>query len=190
MKVLDLRPHYVNEGAVGLAPESKLVNLLSEMEMENFILKMASAFHQRKEQLIFVINNYDIVLSILSEKTNGESKEAESFRTQFNTRSNEYVEEVLTPHFGDLIEFVKEAESLVERKEMERLKSQEQKIGRTISLFNSRWQPALDAINKEVLNSFPNFRNGTMILQQALTQFVQYYHRFHKVMSVNELSSV
>ena len=57
----------VNEGAVGLSPESKLVNLLSDMqlEIENFILKMASAFQQRKEQLIFVINNYDVILSIL-----------------------------------------------------------------------------------------------------------------------------
>jgi len=205
MKILDLRPHYVtrryaefsaafigvNENAVGLAPESKLINLLSEMqiEIENFVLKMASAFQQRKDQLIFVINNYDIILSILSEKTSGESKEAESFRAQFTARSNEYVEEVLTPHFGDLIEFVKEAESLIERKDFERLKGQEAKIGRTIGLFNAKWQPALDAINKEVLNSFPNFRNGTVILQQALTQFVQYYHRFHKIMSVSQLSS-
>jgi hypothetical protein len=49
--------------------------------------------------------------------------------------------------------------------------------------FNSGWKKALDSINGEVLSSFPNFKNGTQILQQTLTQFVQYYHRFHKVMS-------
>jgi len=208
MKILDLRPHYVtrryaefsasfigvNEGVVTASggPEAKLINLLSEMqlEIENFILKMASAFQQsRKEQLIFVINNYDVVLSILSERTSGESKEAESFRAQFTNRSNEYVEEVLMPHFGDLIVFLKEAESLVERKEAERLKTREREIGQIVSGFNGKWQPALNSINKEVLGSFPNFKNGTAILQQALTQFVQYYHRFHKVMSVNELAS-
>ena len=65
----------VNEGAASASggPDAKLVNLLSEMqlEIENFILKMASAFQQsRKEQLIFVINNYDVVLSILSVSSN------------------------------------------------------------------------------------------------------------------------
>ena len=49
--------------------------------------------------------------------------------------------------------------------------------------FNAGWKRGLDAINQEVLSSFPNFKNGTQILQQTLTQFVQYYHRFHKVMS-------
>ena len=77
---------------------------------------MASSFQQnRKEQLIFVINNYDVILSIFSERTSGESKEGEAFRVQFNKRSSEYVEEVLMPHFGDLIAFLKEAEALVEQ---------------------------------------------------------------------------
>ncbi len=43
-------------------------------------------------------------------------------------------------------------------------------------------QGSLDEINREVLGSFPNFKNGTAILQQALTSFVQYYHRFHKAL--------
>lgn len=208
MKILDLRPHYVtrryaefsasligvNESAFsgGTTADPKLLSLLSEMqvEIENFIMKMASSFQQnRKEQLIFVINNYDVILSIFSERTSGESKEGEAFRVQFNKRSSEYVEEVLMPHFGDLIAFLKEAEMCVERKEGEKLAQRHKDIGSIVSAFNGKWQPALDSINKEVLGSFPNFKNGTALLQQALTQFVQYYHRFHKVMSINELSS-
>ena len=44
---------------------------------------------------------------------------------------------------------------------------------------------SLDAINKEVFfpGRFPNFKNGTEILQMALTQFVEYYHRFHNIVS-------
>ena len=71
------------------------------------------------------------------------------------------------PHFGDLIVFLKEAESLIERKEAERLKSREREIGNIVFGFNAKWQPALDTINKEVLGSFPNFKNGTAILQQV-----------------------
>lgn len=47
---------------------SELVNrLLAELqeEVECFILRMAAVFPQRKEQLIFLINNYDMVLGIL-----------------------------------------------------------------------------------------------------------------------------
>ena len=116
----------------------------------------------------------------MSEKTSGESQEAEYFRVQYSARTSEYVEVILQPHFGDLIKFVKDAES---QKETESVKSQDY-IGRIITGFNSRWKHSLDAINKEVLSSFSNnLKNATEILQAALTQFVQYYHRFHKIVS-------
>ena len=47
----------------------------------------------------------------MSEKTNNESHEAEYFRHQFSSRISEYVEEILQPHFGELIKFVKESEN-------------------------------------------------------------------------------
>ena len=37
-----------------------------QSEVENFILRMAAEFPSRKEQLIFLINNYDMMLSVLS----------------------------------------------------------------------------------------------------------------------------
>ena len=41
--------------------------LLSDMHMEidHFILRLSSVFQQRKEQLIFSINNYDLILSVM-----------------------------------------------------------------------------------------------------------------------------
>ena len=77
---------------------------------------------------------------------------------------------------------------MIEKEDTGKLRSLETKAGPIILSFNGKWKTALDNLNKEVLNSFPNFKNGTNILQQALTQFVQYYHRFHKIMSSNELS--
>lgn len=35
------------------------------LKVENFILRMAAEFPQRKEQLVFLINNYDMMLSVL-----------------------------------------------------------------------------------------------------------------------------
>jgi hypothetical protein len=36
-----------------------------QQEIENFILRMASIFPQRREQIIFIINNYDVILSVM-----------------------------------------------------------------------------------------------------------------------------
>jgi len=47
----------------------ELVNmLLAELQDEVglFILRMAAIFPQRKEQLIFLINNYDMILGVLT----------------------------------------------------------------------------------------------------------------------------
>ena len=92
------------------------------------------------------------------------------------------MEQVLTPHFGDLIRFVQRCEILMSSNDSA-LKTEWSAASAILRGFNSGWKNALDEINREVLGSFPNFRNGTGILQQTLTRFVQYYHRFHQVMS-------
>lgn len=48
-------------------PDERVHHLLEQLqtEVENFILKMAAEFPLRKEQLIFLINNYDMMLGVL-----------------------------------------------------------------------------------------------------------------------------
>ncbi len=80
MKMVDLRPHFVirrfaelNAAFVGVnehcseADGERFHNLLNELhrEIDKFVSKMSMVFPQRKEQLIFAINNYDVILSIL-----------------------------------------------------------------------------------------------------------------------------
>ncbi|PSN53047.1 Vacuolar protein sorting-associated protein 52 [Blattella germanica] len=192
----EMGPHYVSSNSqfsaalVGISESfpSELVNrLLAELqeEVECFILRMAAIFPQRKEQLIFLINNYDMVLSILMERTRDNSKEAESFREQLNTRSAEYVEEILSPHFGGILQFVKEGEALVDKGQAEELKHHEKKALALVQSFSAGWKRSLEELNREVLSSFPSLVTGSSLLQLALTQLVQYYHRFHKLLSPN-----
>ena len=37
-----------------------------QQEIENFIVRMAAIFPQRREQVIFVINNSDVILSVMA----------------------------------------------------------------------------------------------------------------------------
>lgn len=149
------------------------------------MLRMAGIFPKRKDQLIYLINNCDIVLGVLVERTKDNSKEANAFREQLNLRSGEFVEEILQPHFGGMIQFVKDCEVMVEKEQIEELKRQERRSLALVTSFTANWKKALEEINREILISFPSLLTGSTILQLALHQLVQYYHRFNKLLTPN-----
>ncbi|XP_075992388.1 vacuolar protein sorting 52 [Anticarsia gemmatalis] len=193
----ELGPHYITRryaefSAAMLSlseqfPSEELSNLLLILqdEVHCFLLKMAAEFPQRIQQLIFLINNYDMVLSILMERTRDNTKEAESFREQLQARSSEYVEEILSPHFGGMIQFVKEGEQLLDSDKKTELANLERKSLSLVASFSSGWKQSLEEIHREVLISFPNLVTGSGLLQMALTNFVQYYHKFAKLLTPN-----
>ncbi|XP_022224489.2 vacuolar protein sorting-associated protein 52 homolog [Drosophila obscura] len=193
----ELGPHYITRryaefsaAIVGISehfPNELVSRLLLELqsEVECFILRMAAIFPTRKDQLIYLINNYDLVLGVLMEHTRDNSKEAEAFREQLNARSNEYVEEILAPHFGGLIQFVKECEHFFEKEQMDELRKQERRSLALVASFSANWKKSLEELNREVLLSFPSLLTGSQLLQLALASLVQYYHRFHKLLTPN-----
>lgn len=189
-------------------PNELVSRLLVELqnEVECFILRMAAIFQTRKEQLIYLINNYDLVLGVLMEHTRDNSKEAEAFREQLTNRSSEYVEEILAPHFGGMIQFIKDCEQMVEKEQViffhlfvyndvaltkdscsqtEELRRQERRSLAIVSQFSANWKKSLEELNREVLLSFPSLVTGSSLLQLALASLVQYYQRFHKLLTPN-----
>lgn len=52
-----------------------------------------------------------------------------------------------------------------------------------VQSFCSTWKQSLEEINKEVLKSFSNFTMSSTLFQLALTQLVQYYQRFQKLLT-------
>jgi len=121
----------------------------------------------------------------LQERTRETSKEAESFRELLNARSSEFIEEVLSPHFGSIIQLVKESEALSEKGQADDLKRQEGKVLALVQSFTNNWKRALEEINREVLQSFPSLVLGSTLVQGAMTQLVQYYNRLHKILPTN-----
>ena len=198
----DMRPHYITRryaefsAAIVAINETfpheqinRLLALLQE-EMEGLILRLAGQFSARKEQLLFLINNYDLVMSILIERTKDDSKESETFREQLKSRSEELVTLILESQFGQLIKWSKEAERKLEAGDLDGLRAEEKKVTGIITEFNRDWKKSLDSINSEILSSFPNLKLGTSLLQQTLTSLVQYYHRFSRVLGVAPLSQI
>ncbi|XP_039256225.1 vacuolar protein sorting-associated protein 52 homolog [Styela clava] len=199
---IDVRPHYITRryaefsaAIVGInetSPNTLVDQVLEEMqsEVQNFILRMASCFNDRKDQLIFLINNYDMMLSVIIERTTDESKESDSFQHLLNSSTQEYIEEVLSSHFLTLITFIKQVEPLSDSSQMDLLKKAEHRVMPLVRSFTKNWKTSIQSINQEVMNSFTNFKNGTSILQAALTQLIQYYHRFQKILSHQAFKSL
>ena len=113
---------------------NRLLAMLQE-EMEGLVLRLASQFQGRKDQLQFLINNYDLVMSILIERTKDDSKESETFREQLKTRSEEFVTLILENHFGQLIQWSKESERRLDAGDLEGLKAEEKRVSIIISDF-------------------------------------------------------
>ncbi|XP_075907780.1 vacuolar protein sorting-associated protein 52 homolog isoform X2 [Nelusetta ayraudi] len=193
--LLDTRPHYITRRYAEFSsaivsinqtfPNERTNTLLGQLqvEVENFVLKMAAEFPSRRDQLIFLINNYDMMLSVLMERAADDSKEVEGFQQLLLARTQEFIEEILSPPFGGMIAFVKEAEALQEKGQLERLKNEEARITQLVRGFSSSWKQSVEAMSQDVMRSFTNFKNGTSIIQGALTQLIQYYHSFHKVLN-------
>ncbi|XP_051811799.1 vacuolar protein sorting-associated protein 52 homolog isoform X2 [Acanthochromis polyacanthus] len=193
--VLDTRPHYITRRYAEFSsaivsinqtfPNERTNALLGQLqvEVENFVLKMAAEFPSRRDQLIFLINNYDMMLSVLMERAADDSKEVEGFQQLLLARTQEFIEEILSPPFGGMIAFVKEAEALMEKGQLDRLKNEEARISQLVRGFSSSWKQSVEAMSQDVMRSFTNFKNGTSIIQGALTQLIQYYHGFHKVLN-------
>ncbi|KAI4890344.1 hypothetical protein NFI96_013739, partial [Prochilodus magdalenae] len=136
-----------------------------QIEVENFVLKMAAEFPSRKDQLIFLINNYDMMLGVLMERAADDSKEVEGFQQLLLARTQEFIEEILAPPFGGMITFVKESEALMEKGQLDKLKNDEVRITQLVRGFSSTWKQSVEALSQDVMRSFTNFKNGTSIIQ-------------------------
>jgi len=166
-------------------PDDRLQQQLNHLqsEIESLLVRLSTPLKEKKQQLIFLINNYDLVLSILSERVADDVVEVQSFKELLQTNSSIYIEEILFSHFGAMMNFVKECETLIEQGHNELLKRYIDKVANIVRSFSADWKRAIENINQEVMTSFSNFRNGTNILQNALTQLIQYYHRFNKALN-------
>lgn len=189
---IDSRPHYVvrryaefsggllklQAAGVASAEVSAGLTALRE-EVANFILRMASSFPERKEQLVFQINNYDMMIGVYGTKAG--SDEATEFDSLLQARIKEFADEELGPPFGGILKFVKEIERAAERAGKEGTAGppvQETRVQGLVTGFAGGWKPAVAKINGNVMVSFTNFENGTAILQRVLTELVLLYDRF------------
>ncbi|CAF1010921.1 unnamed protein product [Rotaria sp. Silwood1] len=191
---IELNPHFIVRryaefsGAVTRLNEEfaneKISTLMTRLQVEilTLILRMANEFPQRKEQLIFIINNYDLILSVLTAYTNEDSPECDAVKNLLRDRIDEYVKEVLIPYFSPLITFVRDSDQFLSDSNIKQL---ENKLIIISKLFTGDFKKTFDLIHNDVIRSFPSLKLSQPILKEVFTQFLSYYHDFQRLLSNN-----
>ncbi|XP_031122235.1 vacuolar protein sorting-associated protein 52 A-like isoform X3 [Ipomoea triloba] len=172
------------------------------MAIDDLLVKLAKMFPKQKQQTVFLINNYDMTISVLKEAGPEGGKIQQHFEDLLKNNTAIFVEELLLEHFSDLIKFVKTRGCkyfkiwccvlrLCFRTELimhNSLSAEDPSSGseRPITAaevepivkdFASRWKGAIELMHNDVITSFSNFLCGMDILRAALTQLLLYYTR-------------
>lgn len=146
------------------------------MAIDDLLIKLAKTFTKQKLQTVFLINNYDMTISVLKEAGPEGGKIQLHFEELLKSNTAIFVEELLVEHFGDLIKFVKTraSEELTSTSERPITVAEVEPL---VKDFASRWKAAIELMHKDVITSFSNFLCGMEILRAALTQLLLYYTR-------------
>lgn len=139
---------------------------------------MSQEFTESPRRIAFIINNYDLIVSVFQEThSKAVDGELEYMRQLLALQTSAFVDEQLKPYFGAMIDLVKKAEHLqdlttIEIPDFERI----------CSHFSQTWRQSLKSINASVIQYFSNFKNGTTVLHAVLGQLIVYYTKFLDVM--------
>ena len=140
-----------------------------------------------KQRLVFLINNYDQILSVFAER-NMVGEETAWFDETLAQHRGLFVEEELSQGFSQLIAFVQQTEAAMAGSkaaggaaEAAAPEVDNALVESLVRDFAAKWKGAIEAINQDVLDYFSSFRNGMEILKHTLTQLLLYYTRFQDI---------
>jgi len=178
-------------GALTEALQQPLMSM--QQEVVALCKAMASNLGSADAGLVFLVNNYDLVLTVFHERHIPRAATA-GFEELLREQTQLFVESQLTRHFPELVQFVKATEPHVADVDeaAARLQPPGQgppagvDVGRmeqVVRVFGQSWKKETERIHQHVMTSFTNFSNGTAVLKQLLTQLLLYYTRLQKIMT-------
>lgn len=157
-------------------------------ELHSLLNRLSMELGDKKMALAFWINNIFHVQFALNE-SNSPVYESEKlyFQDLMELKTGEFVNLILAPHLGKMIDFIDRCsgvdESLLDKNAMVPIASE----------FNMNWKKGLLDINGSTMQLFASFQNGARVLHGILTQFVVWYKRFLSIWALafrNEKSTI
>ncbi|RLN71967.1 hypothetical protein BBJ28_00014276 [Nothophytophthora sp. Chile5] len=161
-------------------------------EILRLLSRLAEQHTNAKDRCVFLINNYDLVLTHFEERR-VISEETAKFEELLAGQREKFVEEELMTYYAKLIQFVRQHEHVSLGKAgsgtgaaaASTAASGQQvdaaQVEKIVREFAATWKAGIEKMNGNVMTNFSNFRNGMEILKQVLTQLLLYYTRFVEV---------
>ncbi|CAD6205403.1 unnamed protein product [Miscanthus lutarioriparius] len=139
------------------------------------LIRLALTFTTTKLQHLFLLNNYDMAISVLKEAGDEAKKLQRYFEEKLETNMMAFVDDLLMEHFSDLLRFVRShvSEDLVSYHEDTNIADVEP----VVKNFAMKWRTALELMHNEVITSCSNLLSGMAILKAAMTQLLNDYNR-------------
>ncbi|RDY01650.1 Vacuolar protein sorting-associated protein 52 A, partial [Mucuna pruriens] len=171
----DVHPHYVMRRYAEFT--ASLIHLNAEcgdgqldlnlerlrMAVDDLLIKLAKNFPKPKLQTVFLINNYDMTITVLKEAGPEGGKIQMHFEELLKSNTTIFV----IKERGKAEDPTSSLDKPITVAEVEPL----------VKDFASRWKAAIELMHKDVITSFSNFLCGMEILRAALTQLLLYYTR-------------
>lgn len=146
-------------------------------EVLALLTRLAEQHKAAKDRCVFLVNNYDLVLSLFQERRIV-SDETSRFEELLAAQRERFVEEELQTSYAKLIQFVRQHESRTSSGSGGASAEDAVQLERIVREFAGSWKSGIEKMNSNVMTYFSNFRNGMEILKQVLTQLLLYYTRF------------
>ncbi|VTZ70388.1 vacuolar protein sorting-associated protein 52, putative [Plasmodium chabaudi chabaudi] len=170
-----------------------LNNFISNFEnmIINVLLNMSNNFQNKNDKLLFLINNYYHIITILKSNKMDEEK-INPFEKLIEKDISSYIDLQLNKYIKDIISFVSKHEQIFENGEQEKNNTTNNNVNvisqvdtqlmeSTALYFTNEWKQLLKNVEQEILKSFSNRVNSINILKTLNTKILLYFTRYHQL---------
>ncbi|KAJ1295079.1 hypothetical protein BS78_01G196700 [Paspalum vaginatum] len=139
------------------------------------LIRLSQTFTTPKLQHLFLLNNYDMAISVLKEAGDEAKTLQIYFEEKLECNMMAFVDDLLMEHFSDLLRFVRThvSEDLIFCTERTTIADVEP----LVKNFAVKWRSALELMHNEVVTSCSNLLSGMAILKAAMAQLLNDYNR-------------
>eukprot|EP01133_Synstelium_polycarpum_P010159 gene10159-11836_t len=155
--------------------------------MSRLIIKLSEEIKEKTNKSIFLLNNFDLILTILTDKDNPNNIDDKEYYTLlYDQESEMFAMEQLNAYayFKRMIGIVKDLYPLINMYTAEEINHPQCKKEIHESIlkdFHMNWRSGIEEMNVNVTQLFPNFKNGMKIFQMILDRLFTVYKHFTQI---------
>lgn len=172
-------------------PDDSILEGLRRMrsEFNGFLNTIARLFTRPKPRYVFLVNNADLVLSMLKRHGVTATEDYRFFAELQDVHTAAYVEHEVADHFPDIVSFVRQFERAVKAGSNsangKQRQASEERVKAVLRQFASNWRLGVQHMQDSVLRQFPNYELGSDLTKSLFSRLLAYHKRCETAIDSN-----